>query len=95
VQKFIYFIYFILFYIIELCKLLNFIFLIIYFKHFAIHSGPESQRHTFNAHVSKRDLYTTYLPAFKALVTEFLLFILLFINLLLLLLRAKVEEVVL
>lgn len=37
-------------------------------KHFAVHSGPESQRHTFNAVVSKKDLWETYLPAFKALV---------------------------
>jgi len=39
-------------------------------KHYAVHSGPEKDRHTFNAVVSKRDLYTTYLPAFKKLVTE-------------------------
>lgn len=39
-------------------------------KHYAVHSGPESERHTFNAVVSKRDLYGTYLPAFKKLVTE-------------------------
>jgi beta-glucosidase len=39
-------------------------------KHFAVHSGPEKLRHTFNAVVSKRDLYDTYLPAFKKLVTE-------------------------
>jgi beta-glucosidase len=39
-------------------------------KHFAVHSGPEAQRHSFNAVVSARDLYMTYLPAFKALVTE-------------------------
>jgi beta-glucosidase len=39
-------------------------------KHYAVHSGPESQRHEFNAEVSRRDLYTTYLPAFKKLVTE-------------------------
>ena len=37
-------------------------------KHFAVHSGPESERHTFNAVVSKKDLWETYLPAFKALV---------------------------
>ncbi|MDR2534951.1 MAG: glycoside hydrolase family 3 C-terminal domain-containing protein [Treponema sp.] len=37
-------------------------------KHFAVHSGPESQRHTFNAQVSKKDLFETYLPAFKLLV---------------------------
>jgi beta-glucosidase len=39
-------------------------------KHYAVHSGPEGQRHTFNAVVSMRDLYGTYLPAFKKLVTE-------------------------
>lgn len=39
-------------------------------KHFAVHSGPEKDRHTFNAMVSKRELYDTYLPAFKKLVTE-------------------------
>jgi len=37
-------------------------------KHFAVHSGPESERHTFNAVVSKKDLWETYLPAFKTLV---------------------------
>jgi beta-glucosidase len=39
-------------------------------KHYAVHSGPEKDRHTFNAVVSKRDLHDTYLPAFKKLVTE-------------------------
>jgi len=39
-------------------------------KHFAVHSGPEGDRHTFNAVVSKQDLYETYLPAFKACVQE-------------------------
>ena len=39
-------------------------------KHYAVHSGPEKERHTFNAIVSKHDLYDTYLPAFKKLVTE-------------------------
>jgi beta-glucosidase len=39
-------------------------------KHFAVHSGPEKLRHSFNAKVSLRDLYATYLPAFKKLVTE-------------------------
>ena len=39
-------------------------------KHYAVHSGPERDRHTFNAIVSKHDLYDTYLPAFKKLVTE-------------------------
>ena len=37
-------------------------------KHFAVHSGPERLRHEFNAVVSKKDLYETYLPAFKTLV---------------------------
>ncbi|MDR1301909.1 MAG: glycoside hydrolase family 3 C-terminal domain-containing protein, partial [Treponema sp.] len=37
-------------------------------KHFAVHSGPENQRHTFDAQVSKKDLFETYLPAFKVLV---------------------------
>lgn len=39
-------------------------------KHFAVHSGPEDLRHSFNAVVSKQDLYETYLPAFKACVRE-------------------------
>ncbi len=39
-------------------------------KHFAIHSGPEWNRHSFNAHVSDKDLWETYLPAFEALVTK-------------------------
>ncbi|MGN6714564.1 MAG: glycoside hydrolase family 3 C-terminal domain-containing protein [Anaerocolumna jejuensis] len=39
-------------------------------KHFAVHSGPEDLRHEFNAEVSLQDLYETYLPAFKACVTE-------------------------
>jgi beta-glucosidase len=39
-------------------------------KHYAVHSGPEKDRHYFNAIVSKRDLHETYLPAFKKLVTE-------------------------
>lgn len=39
-------------------------------KHYAVHSGPERDRHTFNAIVSKRELYDTYLPAFKKLVVE-------------------------
>jgi len=39
-------------------------------KHFAVHSGPESQRHRFDAWVSETDLYDTYLPAFEALVKE-------------------------
>jgi beta-glucosidase len=39
-------------------------------KHYAIHSGPEAQRHTFDAIPSERDLYETYLPAFKKLVVD-------------------------
>ena len=39
-------------------------------KHYAVHSGPEKDRHTFNAIVSKHDLYDTYVPAFKKLVTD-------------------------
>ena len=40
-------------------------------KHFAVHSGPEWNRHTFNAeNIDPRDLHETYLPAFKALVKE-------------------------
>ncbi|MDR0443224.1 MAG: glycoside hydrolase family 3 C-terminal domain-containing protein [Treponema sp.] len=37
-------------------------------KHYAVHSGPEKLRHTFNAVVSKKDLFETYLPAFRMLV---------------------------
>lgn len=39
-------------------------------KHYAVHSGPEWNRHTFDAHVGPQDLWETYLPAFEALVTE-------------------------
>ncbi len=39
-------------------------------KHFAVHSGPEALRHKFNASVSKKDLWETYLPAFEKLVRE-------------------------
>lgn len=39
-------------------------------KHFAVHSGPEALRHEFDAEVSEKDLEETYLPAFKALVSE-------------------------
>jgi beta-glucosidase len=39
-------------------------------KHFAVHSGPEANRHEFNAKPSERDLYETYLPAFRALVQD-------------------------
>lgn len=34
-------------------------------KHFAVHSGPEGLRHSFDAHVSRKDLYETYLWAFR------------------------------
>ena len=37
-------------------------------KHYAVHSGPEKLRHEFNADVSEKDLWETYLPAFKTLV---------------------------
>ncbi|MFZ4456472.1 MAG: glycoside hydrolase family 3 C-terminal domain-containing protein [Bacteroidales bacterium] len=39
-------------------------------KHYAVHSGPEWNRHSFNAETSDHDLWETYLPAFKALVKE-------------------------
>ena len=39
-------------------------------KHFAVHSGPEAERHWFNAVPSKKDMNETYLPAFKAAVME-------------------------
>ena len=39
-------------------------------KHFAVHSGPEHNRHVFDVHPSERDLWETYLPAFRALVQE-------------------------
>lgn len=40
-------------------------------KHFAVHSGPEWNRHTFNIEMlPERDLWETYLPAFKSLVKE-------------------------
>jgi len=39
-------------------------------KHYAVHSGPEPLRHTYDARVSMRDLWETYLPAFKALVQK-------------------------
>ncbi|HEU5075713.1 MAG TPA: glycoside hydrolase family 3 C-terminal domain-containing protein, partial [Polyangiaceae bacterium] len=39
-------------------------------KHFAVHSGPEGLRHSFNAIASQKDLYETYLPAFFECVTE-------------------------
>lgn len=39
-------------------------------KHFAVHSGPEDLRHSFNAISTEQDLRETYLPAFKACVKE-------------------------
>ena len=39
-------------------------------KHYAVHSGPESKRHTFDAVVPQRDLWETYLPAFRTIVKE-------------------------
>ena len=39
-------------------------------KHYAVHSGPEPLRHRFNVDVSPHDLEDTYLPAFRATVTE-------------------------
>lgn len=39
-------------------------------KHFAVHSGPESSRHVFDAGVSDYDLWDTYLPAFRDLVVD-------------------------
>ncbi|WP_369013887.1 glycoside hydrolase family 3 C-terminal domain-containing protein [Flavobacterium anhuiense] len=39
-------------------------------KHYAVHSGPESLRHTFDVDVTPYELWDTYLPAFKKLVTN-------------------------
>lgn len=39
-------------------------------KHFAVHSGPEELRHEFNAEVDTKDLYETYLPAFRDAVKD-------------------------
>lgn len=39
-------------------------------KHFAVHSGPEAVRHSFDAKVSQQDLWDTYLPAFEKLVCD-------------------------
>ncbi len=39
-------------------------------KHFAVHSGPEYNRHSYNAHPSKYDYYETYTPQFKAAVEK-------------------------
>jgi beta-glucosidase len=39
-------------------------------KHYAVHSGPEPDRHTFDAVVDERDLRETYLPAFRATIVD-------------------------
>jgi len=39
-------------------------------KHYAVHSGPESERHVFDAVIEDRDLFDTYLPQFEAAVKE-------------------------
>jgi beta-glucosidase len=39
-------------------------------KHFAVHSGPETTRHTVDVRASRHDMEDTYLPAFRATVTE-------------------------
>ena len=39
-------------------------------KHYAVHSGPEADRHEFDVRPSERDLHETYLPAFRAVVQE-------------------------
>lgn len=39
-------------------------------KHYAVHSGPEYNRHSYDARVSMFDLWDTYLPAFRHLVTK-------------------------
>ncbi|MFN2132158.1 MAG: glycoside hydrolase family 3 C-terminal domain-containing protein [Anaerolineae bacterium] len=39
-------------------------------KHYAVHSGPEHDRHHFDARASERDMRQTYLPAFKACIVE-------------------------
>jgi beta-glucosidase len=39
-------------------------------KHFAVHSGPETTRHGVNVQISKHDEEDTYLPAFRAAITE-------------------------
>ena len=39
-------------------------------KHYAVHSGPEADRHRFDAQPSERDLYETYLPQFERVVRE-------------------------
>jgi len=39
-------------------------------KHYAVHSGPEGERHTFDATATPKDMWETYLPAFEALVVD-------------------------
>jgi len=39
-------------------------------KHYAVHSGPENTRHTFNTFVTEFDLWDTYLPAFRDLIVD-------------------------
>lgn len=39
-------------------------------KHYAVHNGPEADRHVFDVHPSKRDLWDTYLPAFEDLIRD-------------------------
>ena len=39
-------------------------------KHYAVHSGPEPERHSINVVINKKDLWETYLPAFKACIQE-------------------------
>ncbi|NLF51264.1 MAG: glycoside hydrolase family 3 protein [Leptolinea sp.] len=39
-------------------------------KHYAVHSGPEDERHSFDVSVTKRELFDTYLPAFRKLVVD-------------------------
>ncbi len=39
-------------------------------KHFAVHSGPEPDRHRFDAYTNPKDLWETYLPAFEASIKE-------------------------
>lgn len=48
----------------------NYLKLVATAKHYAVHSGPEYSRHIDNIYVHDRDLYQTYLPAFKATVEE-------------------------
>ena len=48
----------------------NYLKLVATAKHYAVHSGPEPDRHSFDARASVRDMRETYLPAFKALVQE-------------------------